>query len=81
MQLPPEANKHDVDGFGTDAKVWIDTVWKETPCSPRDREIIGVEEGHSLARVSLENTAGVLQYTINGDNEEKPRYKSGRLCF
>lgn len=75
MQLPPEANKHDVDGFGTGAKVWIDTVWKETPCSPRDREIIGVEEGHSLARVSLENTAGVLKYTINGDNEEKPRYK------
>lgn len=66
MQLPPETNKHDVDGFGTDAKVWIDTVWKETPCSLRDREIIGVEEGPSLVRVRLKKAARVLKYTLMG---------------
>lgn len=37
---------------------------------PRDRETIGVEEGHSLARVSLENTAGVLKYTLMGTTQK-----------
>lgn len=73
MQLPPETNKHDVHGFGTDAKVWIDTVWKETPCSLRDREIIGVEEGPSLVRVSLKKTARVLKYTLMGTMKKNVR--------
>lgn len=47
MQLPPETNKHDVDGFGPDATVCVDTVWKGTPCSLQAREILGVKEaGH-----------------------------------
>lgn len=45
MQLPPETNKHDVDGFGPGTNVRIDTAWKETPCSLQARDILGVEEG------------------------------------
>lgn len=54
MQLPPETNKHDVNGFGTDARVWMDRVWKETPGFLQGRGLVGVEEGSSSERVQTD---------------------------